>query len=576
MFVYVAWFATRSTRKQERLARWERARRYLDEITPPSWTEHAWHGEGWGVVLRQATPDIWRWTFGEQAHGRSTVCAGIALGAGVTSPDALGRRLLAGEDVHKNLAAPLALLTVDDHCDRMLLQQDWHGMGQAFRYDGPDAVAFSNRPSLLPTLFGQAAKPNLRGWSLYLSQSAFCDDSSPVRGVHLLEPGVRVTGIRRNGRWHLDREKRFGIDDLIDEALATRPSLDQMSTCVVDAVRRVVHDLAAYWPGPLRMGLSGGKDSRLLAAALIDEGLIAGFRTNEEYPAEGKIARILHEILREERGLDLSHEYHIASPPDGVLGSSIPERAARLHKRHDFMFRSSYLNRPPAEPHPHTFPRPRVLGVFGEYVSDMWIPQGWQADPASATYDQARIVLRNRLMRTPRAALRPRALAPMLALIDGYVRTARERGISAFGTVHLGYIMGRIRRTCSSLTNPEQIMPMAMPETVRVSFQLTAQEKVDWALHRRVIDRAVPAWSHVPVVSSGMPTTAKVRIWHGTGTQELRELLAQPAGPITHLLKRQPVRAALNRAEAGKGGDPADTLLRQFAMAAAADSALAG
>ena len=102
--------------------------------------------------------------------------------------------------MHADLAAPFALLALDCDAGRTAIQQDWHGMGQIFHTESEDFVAFSNRPSLLPELLGRRPSPETRGWSLYLGNGQFADDSAPVQDVRLLDPGERITGERVAGQ----------------------------------------------------------------------------------------------------------------------------------------------------------------------------------------------------------------------------------------------------------------------------------------------------------------------------------------------------------------------------------------
>lgn len=571
VFVFVSWFADdRAQRGAEYMAR---ARRHVDDLAPSSWTEHCWQGKGWGIYLRQARPGSLKWSFGAQADGIATVSAGLPLGLPPTTPIALARRLLTGEEVHADVCAPFALLAIDEAAGHVSVQQDWHGMGQIFRYAHQGAMAFSNRPSLLPTVIGGVVKPNVRGWSYYLSNGAFAADTSPIRGVDLLEPGEYVTG-RRHGTWEFTSSRRRSLDDIVAEAVTERPNIDAITDEAASGIRRVVRGLAHYWDEPLAMGLSGGKDSRMLAAVLVDDGLVSAFRTNEQNPLEGEIALTLSSTLREKRGLNLEHEFYVANPTDDVLGSSLVQRARTLLDRHDYMFRSTYLNRPLATPPPDTFPRPGILGVLGEYVSDSWLPDGWKPDPSLGTHAEAYEVLTRKLTNTmPRRALSDATNERLTDFIDKTFSEAREHGLNPFATISYCYMKGRRRRDSTSLTNVDQVMPFAVPEFIRASIQLTPEQKATKALHLALIDRYMPEWNDVPFVrlKTGVNPDDILRVWHGSGAPELRALLSDGPGPITRLIRRPFVTRSLERIERGEGGAREDATLRQFTMAAVAE-----
>ena len=449
-------------------------------------------------------------------------------------------------------------------------------MGQIFHTESDDFVAFSNRPSLLPELLGFTPAPQARGWSLYLGSGQFADDSSPVQHVRLLEPGERLTGQRVDEQgWRFRTERRLSLDDLVRYSVNEQPGADEVARWVEGGIRRVVRDLAEYWPEPLTMGLSGGKDSRLLAAALVSEGIVPRFVTNEENPREGETARQLSRLLAQHRGVRADHHFYVATEPDRVHKHSVAERAHQLHQAHDFLFRSTYVNRPVEPVAERRFPAPSLVGICGEYLSDYWLPEEWKANPAEATADEALSSLRRHLTSAaPRKLLTPAALAHLDLMIEDRFARARENGLDPFGTVSYGYMTGRIRRAATPLTNPHQIIPLAVPETIRAAFALSPREKAERSLHNTVINRLVPEWAAVPFVGArtGVRDEEIFRIWHGSGMNELRELISDSGGPITQLLELDRVKRALKRAEKGTGTGRDDATLRQFAMAAVADT----
>lgn len=579
LFAYVAWFADRRLPAAAHREWQARALRHLAKTTPASWREHTWGGRGWRLVVRHGELPGWRWNLAERQAGLSVVAAGLPVGLPVGSALEAGRGLLDGKDLHLDVVPPFGLIAVDDTAGRLAVQQDWYGMGQVFHYRRPGLVAVSSRPSLLPETFGDPVEPDEVGWSYYLGNSAFAGSSSPVRGVRLLHAGERITGDRdAAGRWRLRHELRAGVEEVVADGAASRAPLDEVVDEVAAGISRVGASLARHYRGPVRLGLSGGKDSRLIAAALLSVGTTPVFETNEENPVEGETARTLTSLLRERRGLDVQHELYVATPRPQVLGAPVPARAAALARRHDFMFASTYLNRPVAVPPPAALTAPSLTGALGEALIDVWVPREWVTDPASATPDGAREILERTLTRTVAPeALTPHARGHLHDLVTDVVARAARHGLDPFGTVAYGYLLGRMRRACTALTNLGQVMPLAIPEVFRASFRLTPAQKARRDVHRAVIGRLVPEWAEVPFVSyrTGVRPANVLRIWHGSGEAELAAVLDEAPGAVTAHLDRPAVRASLGRAGRGRGGNAEDALLRQFAMAAVADGVFA-
>jgi hypothetical protein len=575
MYAFVAWFEVGEVPASS-CAAWHReAVRELRERTPAGWQEHAWSGPGWSVVTRHAHMGRWRWAFAARERELAVVAAGLPIGLEATTPADLGRSLLDGQDLGADVVPPLAALAVDDTSGHLVVQQDWFGHGQMFRYRRPGVVAFSSHPTVLPTTFGDPLAAQEKGWSLYLGNRSFAGSTSPVRGVRLLDPGERVTGQRGpDGRWQLANRGRWNIHDLVAESLDERPSLDDMAATVADSISRVARNLGWYWPDEVTLGLSGGKDSRMLAAALVSEGVPVRFTTNRENPAEGDTALRLSTLLRERRGLEVPHDFYVATQHDKVLEDSVAERARALQGRTDFMFRSSYLNRPVFDPLAETMRAPSLTGAAGECLSGSWIPKDWPADPAAATPDAARRVIGTKANGyVPRSALAPRARKHLRDHIDDVVTRATEHGLMPDQTITYAFLDARLRRGPTGLREIGQVVPLTTSEVFATGLRLTAEQQLERRIHNRVIDKLLPEWSDVPFVSfrTGFVEADIMRIWRGRGAGDLADLLQQPEGPVSALLDRAAVRGALDRAVAGEGGNREDRLLRQFAMAAVAD-----
>jgi hypothetical protein len=82
---------------------------------------------------------------------------------------------------------PFGVLATDG--TRFAAQQDWFGMASIYVYRSHGVVAFSNRPILLPYVFGDAIHPDAEGFARYAACDAFVGSISPVMGVKPLGPG---------------------------------------------------------------------------------------------------------------------------------------------------------------------------------------------------------------------------------------------------------------------------------------------------------------------------------------------------------------------------------------------------
>ncbi|MFI6328376.1 hypothetical protein ACIBBG_08800 [Micromonospora chersina] len=279
MHVMLAWFAAAPPPEPARAARMDRFERAAAEVVPDTWRRHEFGGDDWGVlVLHPADPGAYRWPTVGTEDPVTAVSLGIPVGLDTAAgPAALAARLLAGEDVHREVVPPFALLALDR--DRFALQQDWLGMARVFTGAADGVSAWCTRPSLLAAFLHGRARPDLAGWTSYTLCGHFGGDLSPIEGTRLLRPGERVTGRRRaEGGWHLDTELRYATDDVVcgGHADQGRP-LDERLDRAADALTRAAASLHPLHDAEVTLGLSGGKDSRLIAATLIATGRTPGW-----------------------------------------------------------------------------------------------------------------------------------------------------------------------------------------------------------------------------------------------------------------------------------------------------------
>ena len=325
------------------------------------------------------------------------------------------------------------------------------------------------------------------------------------------------------------------------------------------------------------MGLSGGKDSRLLAAALVSEGIVPRFVTNEENPREGETARHLSHLLAQHRGIDVDHHFYVATEPDLVHEHGVVERAHRLHRRPRLLVPLDYLNRPVEPAAEHRFPAPSLVGVCGEYLSDYWLPEEWKADPSAATAAEAHSTLRRHLSAAgPRKLLTSTALAHLDQMIDDRFARAQDHGLDPFGSVSYGYMTGQDPEGFDVTHEPSpdhaagragddqgSVRAVAQGEGTTLSAQRCHQQRSFLSGHRCRSLAPEPA----------VREDEMFRVWHGNGHERTAGTrLPAPVGPITQLLEMDRVTRALKRAEKGTGTGRDDATLRQFAMAAVADA----
>ncbi|GAA1840635.1 hypothetical protein [Asanoa iriomotensis] len=536
---------------------------------PDSYARRDLGGDDWGVtVLHCADQGAYRWPTVAAEGPLTAVSLGLPVGIDVSGgPVALARRLLAGEDAHTDVVPPFGLVAVDEG-ERVSVQQDWLGMCRLFTAKADGVTVVCTRPSLVAAFLHGTAAPDLDGWASYAVCGHFGGELSPIRGVRQLRPGERMTGRRREGGWEVASTHRPGVDDLVANGFAAqaRPVRESLDAAA-DALKTTAASIHDLYGDRIILGLSGGKDSRLIAASLVAAGRLPRFVTNEDTRAEGEIARQLVALLREKRGLAPEHTLQLAGAPANVLTVGLAERARRLQRQHDYQFPSTYLARPaqrgrlPERPRGATF-----TGAAGELATGYWYP------PADSDVPPDQAAVHRLLAAAPPGFATEEASAGERRRVTALVEHAKEVGLRDLHLIDYLYLVERVRRWYTSAYTTGMVTPFLSPGFVAATFALTAAQKRERLLHTGLIRRLVPEWSEVPFVSASTGGSTATRVWQGDGIEAIADLLDTAHGPITELIHRDTVARALR--VAARGGRPDPRTLQQFTALAVASTRL--
>ncbi|GLW31767.1 hypothetical protein [Actinoplanes regularis] len=568
MYVALAWFSDRRLPDGAIRAARERFDAAVSAVVTDTYVRHEFGGEDWGITfLTSSKVGGYRWPLVAAEGPVTALSLGLPVGVQTTGPVALARDLLGGADIHRDVLPPFGLIALDGD-QRVVIQQDWLGMCRLFTGTADGITAFCSRPSLLTTFLYGRTEPDLEGWRSYAVSGFFGADLSPVRGARLMQPGQRITSRRRaDGGWDLATETRYNVDDLVVSGFAGqgRP-VEESLDLAAQAFTDIATSVGNLYDGPISLGLSGGKDSRLIAASLLATGHLPKFHTNDDTVVEGETAVRLMQILRDERGLTPEHRLAKTGAPANVLTTGLFERTERLQRRYDFQFPSSYTIRPAVETHlPHALGAVNFSGVGGELATGYWYPTVEGKTPEDE-------VLGRLTSAVPRNGVAPEVIDIERERVAALFDRARGLGLRDLHLVDYLYLIERVRRWYSSAYVIGSITPFLSPGFVAATFGVTAEQKRDYLLHTSLIGRFIPEWSEVPFVTAFHGTTTATRIWDGDGVKAISDLLETAQGPIAQLIKRDVVEKTLTTAV--RTDKSSELILRHFTYLAVASTLL--
>jgi hypothetical protein len=571
--VVLAWFGDGAVPVEARRRARERFDESVSGLVAETFVRHDFGGDDWGVtVLYPSRRDGYRWPVFAQEGSITAVSLGIPVGLDVAGgPARLARCLLAGGQIHATVVPPFGLMAFDAG-RRFAVQQDWLGMCRLFVGSGAGVTAMCSRPSLLASFLGGTATPDHSAWSSYAVCGHFGGDMSPIGGIRLLGPGERITGVQRpGGGWHVVSDIRYGVDDVVAAGIAARgTALDVVLDRAADQFRASASAIYDIYDAEVTVGLSGGKDSRVVAAAVLAAGRMPQLATNVDDAFEGEVARRLVEILRHRRGPQPAHRLRLAAAPADVLSVGLYERVSLMHHLYDYQYSSTFTVRPWGARRFPDAPRvPSLSGAGGELAIGYWYPPGDDDQGRSAA---ARAAMSRHCAAVPIRAASAGALAAEQDRIRSVLDHAAGLGLDGLDLADYVYLVERVRRWYNSAYAIGMITPFLCPGFVSATFTLTPAQKRRRLLHAGLLERFMPEWAEVPYALAAGRSTA-TRISDGDGVKVICDLLDTAGGDLAGLLRRDEVERTVSACVWGIGPfDP--RIMQHFASLAVASHRL--
>jgi asparagine synthase (glutamine-hydrolysing) len=584
MYVVLAWFSDDPQPPGAiagSLARFDRA---VMDVVPETYTRTDLSGADWGIAVLRPAETGYRWPVLAADGAVTAVSFGLPIGLDATGPLDAARRLLDGRDVHAEVIPPFGMLALattpaaappgsSPAPERLAVQQDWLGMCRLFTGRAGSVTAFCSRPGLLAAFLSGAVEPDPDGWTAYAVSGHFGGDLSPMRGVRLLDPGERVTGRRRpGGGWRLETSYRRAVDDVVLAGIEARGDVDAALDRAAEGLTGAAAGIYRLYDGDITLGLSGGKDSRLIAASFLAADRIPDLVTNDDLAAEGETARRLVDILAE-RGLRPRHRVVPAAAPAAVLGVGLRERVQRLQGLYDYQFPSTYTvrraetDRLPARARPAS-----ITGGVGGLAVGCWYPPDPAADGDSAAGEAT--ALASLANAVPAEAAAGPALARERDRLGRILARGAALGLCGMELVDYLYLVERVRRRYTSAYHVGMVTPFLAPSVVAATFTLSPAQKRAWTLHNGLLRRFLPAWADVPYVTHRSGPSRATRVWGGDGLRVVCDLLDVAGGKLPALVRREAVEAAAVRGVRGRGTGADQRVMQQFAWLAVASETL--
>ena len=472
----------------------------------------AWAEDGDLVVASSAAPGGWPGLVGDVSAERGAI--------------ALGKELAARPERIAELAPPFVVAVRDAAAERLVIVNDFAGAGRIYELEfeagelGSAGVVWSNRLGALPIFAGVAPQADDHSWELFAAAGWFLGETTPIRGAVKVPGGSVIRAGGDLGR--ATRTSSGAIEGLVSPRdVDFGEALDGAAADTVDLVRGV----AGAASKEIAVDLSGGRDSRVSAAATFAAGVTAKFRTGDNHPGELELVERLlgdaehsiskHNVTKGER-----------TEPEDELG----DRLALIHLVHDGMRNPQELRRPTELPLQPRAPRLTISGHGGEIAHGFYYANARKLRGLERRGDRGLMGRLQKAGRRNAAAATRSAEIAYRAELRRLLDEGRALGLDGPTLLDYFYLTQRLAHRSGLGSRSGRYSCCVAPGFVRAAFDLTPDERVEARLHSELIAKLVPEWSDVPFFKEPnrgrMPTLKRARIWEKPAHAEaLNEIL---------------------------------------------------
>ena len=460
------------------------------------------------------------------------------------APLALAREITkAPQEASRELNAPAAAAVIDRVNGQLTVVNDALGAARAYEAEASGIRAWSNRPGALVIFLGLSASADARAWLVLAAATWFLGDTAPIEGMRRLPGGTIIEA----GPGGLAERRSWALEDWV----APGGSLAVLAAEAGDDALAQARTANELWPGTARVDLSGGRDSRLAAAAVIAAGTPAKFRTSDATPGEADVARALIAAAPGD------HEHNVTRTEPGSATPSTPllERAANLHLLHDGVRHPQKLRGK------NTLPRPRpknalFSGHGGEIAHGFFYKNERQLKRARRRNRVPKRIMR--FFTKEHEAARREAYDEAGRIVDESLRAGQAAGLEGPTLLDWFYLTDRFAHRSGLATDSERISVFATPGFVRAAFALEPEDRLTDRLHLEVIGRLVPNWRDQPFFEPPAkrrngPSIRRDRLWEIEADARVFEEILAAGGAWTELYRADDVKAAWRELRAGEG-----------------------
>ncbi len=514
-----------------------------------------------GVCLWQRQDARLRWPLWTEEGALAIASTGIPTGwgalAGEVAPERaalpLARALLEAPERAAMLNPPFVIAAVDAAAGTIALVNDFLGAGRLYELRFEGGSVWSNRLGALPLFAGRPPAIDQRAWRVFAAAGWFLGESTPISGTRKVGPaGSIVVADRPEGAEvrHAGQDPRAALVAPRGGRLGRRKLLAGSVEQAAGRAASLARETAAAWSVPLAVSLTGGRDSRVSAAAAIAAGIDATYNTGDQVPGELDAVRKLIAAAPREMPHTANRPEPETEPDDELM-----DRALAIHLVHDGMRNPQELRRETVLPHSAKL-QPTLSGHGGELGHGFYYGRAPKLRRIEKAGASGPIEQLERNARARHSAAVESAYVEYVEDCEATLATGRDFGLAGPALLDWYYMAQRLPYRSGLGARTGRSSACVTPAFVRGAFDLRPKDRLDARLHRDVIAHLVPEWRDVPFFtedSAAMPETTRRRIWEREREAAVVEELIAGRGAWTELFDAEKIVAMWSEVRAGGG-----------------------
>ncbi|RHW37244.1 hypothetical protein D1B31_15870 [Neobacillus notoginsengisoli] len=432
------------------------------------------------------------------------------------------RRIKQDPSLMSLMTPPLIFCYLDKMNKSIKIYNDSLGMGKLYELQTDEGVVYSNKLAALYLFMNKRAEMDMYTWQVFSAVGWLMGDTSPIKGSVRVKPSIEIT---LNNEMNVPKvvKQTGGLSSWVSPRRLDGSAFDEEITNILESTRSFFR----MFDFPVNSLLSGGKDSRVSSAILIKSGVDSTFTTFGPIAGEIETAKNLMQLVNlEDRHIvnDRKSEKARENPVD------LKDRLNLLH----FAYDGDY---PPVRQ------AGRVsINQFYNITSASCVGAGGEI--ATANYygndriyqsiiDKGEDGPRWRLLRYLKSSAGNDEIAENVDKeVWALFEEAKQLGIQGLNAMDYFYLKERLRRWAPISGVMNNFTPFATPGFIRLSFDLTPNERRDYKLHRNILETLIPQWADVPfykdnIVKTGIDEKAanNMRIWQNEDKEYITEII---------------------------------------------------